>query len=204
MKADPCLKRGYAEPMLFSRKGMTLVEVMLAAVLIGVVGLGMVMVTGTSHNFLMQTVGMATTQGEASYGHAHLKKFVGLGNRLIQYGAVGNVSSKIAVRYDHRSISGGTATPLDPTDDWWDYYGYDSGAQILYYRRDFVPGASVADPGDPGFGGEIIARNVASFTFTLVSPAQLDISMTVTKTVGTQTRTSTVVSTVSPRGMVTN
>ncbi len=185
---------------------MTLVEVMLSAVLIGVVGLGMVMVTGTSHNFLMQSVGMATTQGEASYGHAHLKKFVGMANRLIQYGAVGipPVSAKIAVRYDHGSISGGTATPLVTTDDWWDYYGYDSGAQILYYRRDFVPGASVADPGDPGFGGEIIARNVVACTFTLVSPAQLDVSMTVTRTVGTQTRTSTVVSTVSPRGMVTN
>ncbi len=191
---------------IFLRKGLTLVELLLAALLVGVVGLGMGAIISSSHNFMLQSAGMATTQGEASYALEHLKRYVSLANNIIPYNPTGTppVSSSFAIRYDHRSITALTATPLDSTDDEWDYYGYDAVNKILYYKRDFVPGAS-ANPADPGFaGGEVIARNVTALTFTLTSPAQMDVDITVTKVIGTQTRTSHVTSSISPRGMVTN
>lgn len=184
---------------ILSHKGLTLVEVMLTAALIGVVGLGLIAILGSAQNFLMQSTGMATTQGEASYAHAHLKRYVALANRIIIYNG-----TEFAIRYDHRSITGGTATPLNSDDDEWDYYGYDPADGILYYRSDFVPGAS-ANPANPGFvGAQVIARHITVMTFTLVSPDQLDVDVTVTRTIGTQTRTSRVVSSISPRGMVIN
>jgi hypothetical protein len=173
----------------------------------GVVGLGLVAIIGSAHTFMLQSSGMATTQGEASYAHEHLKRYLSLSNQIIQYGAAGNppVSTAFAIRYDHRSISGATATPLNTADDEWDYYGYDAANDILYYDQDFVPGAS-ANPPEPGsFAGmEVVARGVTALSFTLTSPAQMDVDMTVTKTAGTSTRTSRIKSSISPRGMVTN
>ena len=188
------------------RSGLTLVEVMLAAALMGIVGFGLVAIIGTAHRFMLQSAGMASTQGEASYAHEHLKRYMALANKIIQYNPSGSPpsSSSFAIRYDHRSITGGTATPLDSTDDEWDYYGYDSAGKILYYKQNFVPGAS-ANPANPGFSsGQIIARNVTALTFTLTSPDRMDVDITVTKQIGTQSRSSRVTSTISPRGIVTN
>ncbi|MCM8794621.1 MAG: prepilin-type N-terminal cleavage/methylation domain-containing protein [Candidatus Omnitrophica bacterium] len=190
-----------------SEQGLTLIEVMLSAVLIGVVGLALVSVTGSAHTFMMQTTGMATAQGEASFAQLHMKRNFAMANRFILWNA-----QEVSFRYDHRSITGGTATPMDPTDDGWDYYGLRTSDNALVYKRDCgatADGNAGAgnDPGSsPGTGGtvEVVARNLTSFSMTQVSPAQLRVDLTATRTVGTQTRSSRVVSTISPRGMVTN
>ena len=181
-------------------KGVTLMEVILASVLMGMVGLALAGVHGAAHSFLLQSTGMATAQGEASYASLHMKRYLSMANEILLYSP-----TSVAVRYDHRSITGLTATPLDPADDEWDWYMWDVATGNLYYEEDFVPGPAAA-PAEPSdfTGTEIIARDVIALTFTLVSPAELDIDLTVQKFAGQETRESTMRSSVTPRGIATN
>ncbi len=188
--------------------GVTLMEVLLAAFLMGVVGLAVAAISTSTQMYLWQSTTMATTQGEASYGVEHIKRYLSMGSRVVLYSA-----SRIAFRYDHGAISGGTATSLNTNDDNWDYYGWDPSNNTLVYRQAFVAGANpgATDPADPDVTGvvngaspTVIARGVTAFTLAQPSGADIDVDLTALSTVGPTSRQSRVRSTVSPRGMSTN
>ena len=182
------------------RKGFTLTELLITAVLIGLVGLSVAAISGAAQSYLSKTTGMGSAQAEASYAMWHIKRNLSRANRVIVWS-----STQISFRYDGRNVLAGTATPMDSTDDGWDYYGWDSQSGTLVYKRRVIPDGPNAgtDPSaSPGTqGGEAIARNVTACTWTQVSPVQFDIAIAVRKSVGPQSQTSRFSSTVSPRGI---
>lgn len=182
------------------RKGFTLVELLAVAVLIGVVGLSIAAISGAAQNYLFKTRVMGSAQAEASYAMWHIKRNLSRANKIIVWSP-----TEISFRYDGRSIIAEDATPTDSSDDGWDYYGWDADSgNLVYKRRSPADGAGAgANPGgSPGTnGGEVIARNVTGCSFATVSPAQIDVSITVRKTVGAQTQASRFSSIISPRGI---
>ncbi len=206
--------------------GFTLLEVLLAVSLVGLVGLSLMAVTGTSQRYLLQSMSITASQSEAAYALEHMRRHLQLANRIVPYDDAGNpltgtplTFNRIAFRYDHRSIAGGAATPGDvsddPTpnnvnDDEWDYYGLDTQNNILYYRRDFIPGpfAGPGDPANPGFtGAEVIARGVSppgAGLFTLGGTSQLTIDLVSQQAAGTENRQTRSTTVIRPRGIPTS
>ncbi len=184
--------------------GFTLLELLMASVLIGMVGLSSVALYGLAHAYLFQNISMVNTQGEVSYTMSHIRRYLLMANRVILYNA-----NEVAFRYDHGSIlaTPATATSQNTDDDNWDYYGWDSATKTLRYRKSFVntPNPGAVDPGDPGTSGSVvIARNIQGLTFTLVSPAQVDVDVTAQETIGSQSRTSHARTSINLRGMGVN
>ncbi len=189
-----------------SCRGFTLMELVLASVLIGLVGLGFAAISGTAQTYLSQSAGISNVQGEASYAMLHMKKYLSVANRVIQYNAGGNPpqSTRLAFRYDHRGLSG---TPLDISDDNWDYYAWDATNKTIVYRQGFVTSANPGstDPADPGpDGATVVARNIQSLLFTLTNSIEVDIDLTAQQTVGPQSRSTRVSTSVTPRGWTAN
>ena len=198
------------------KKGFTLIELLMAITLVGMVVLSFGALQGIAHSFFFQSAGMANAQGESSYGMLHIKRKLTRANRVILWSP-----TRIAFRYDHRSIAGGTATPSDPTDDEWDYYRLDAANGLLLYRNNFSgviangfdpadlsdvfdanDGVNVGVNGGPNENGEeVVARGVTALAFTQVSPYEVDVDMTVLQQVGRQARSTRVRGSITPRGV---
>ena len=184
------------------RNGFTLIEILMAVLLIGVVSLSFGALQGIAHTFFFQSVGMANAQGEASYAMLHMKRNISKANRVVIISP-----TQLSFRYDHRSITAGTATPTDMNDDEWDYYRLNG--TTLEYMNNFTAGP-VAGGGDVTAiaividGEEVIARGVTALAFTQASPAEVDIDLTVQQQVGLQARSSRVRGSITPRGIGSN
>ena len=132
-------------------RGLTLLEVVLAAALLGIVGLAFVAIYPAAHRYLLQSMEFSTNQGEAGFAMEHIRR---------------HLMKATAVTLPAVGISGGTvqftwipALAASPVT---------SSYQLNGQTVEYVEGAASPEP---------IARNVTGLTFTRPNNAQVVIQL---------------------------
>lgn len=189
-----------------NNRGVSLVEILITAVLIGFLGLSFAAIYITANRFLIQDSTIVLSQGDASFAVDHIRRQIMVANRVVKFTGV---DAKVAFRYD--PVFPGT--PTDFSDDRW--AGYRLDGDVLNFVADLgVPGTT--DPTDVTGTAESppVARGVvapggtveggtapALFTLEGSSGTLLMIDLTVQKIAGKETRQTRLKSRVSPRGV---
>lgn len=182
--------------------GMTLMETVIAAVMVGVVGLTFFGVYTTAHRFMLQSTIFSSSNSEATYAIEHIKRRIIRANLVSVY-----ADGSIGFRYDHRTFRNGPPpTPNNLNDDQWDCYGL--AGTTLRYNQSFATGA---DPGGSNFAGprvEVIAQNIQPPGGAIPPLFQIQnggtiviISLTARQATGQQVKDTTVATRISPRGV---
>ena len=197
LKGDPRGKTYFfvnCEKMKKSNVGMTLVEVVLATVLVAMVGTAFGALYATSQRYLIQTNLSSTAQGEASFVIEHIRHQIVRANRTVLDAAPG-----VLFRFDPGALV--AATPGNLNDDQWAGYRYTAGTQIIEFYANIAIGAN--SPPLPAAGtGEVIGRQVTVLTFTRPNNAEIGVDLTVTKSSGGgDNRTTRLQTIISPRGV---
>ncbi len=161
--------------MIENKKGITLIELLIAATLLGLIMTAATAIDFTNRMALIRGVKKVDASGKARYALEHMTRHIRLANEVSGGG------TNIVIRSDY-DLSTGLAnkTPSRFTDDWEAEYGYQAASEKLSYRYR-----------SPGFWGvpgpwsswEDIATGVASCNFTVNDngvPPSVDISITVT------------------------
>lgn len=189
-------------------KGMTLLELLLAASLVGLVSLTFAAIYGSATRYFIQDVNLTSTQGEAGYIMQHIQRNVTAATRLVN-SDTGNPApwaGSVAFLVD---TANPVVLPNDPTDDVWRAYRL-NGANLLYIPN--VGVASALSPTETQVNAapnqEIIARGVsptgATPIFQITTAVNLSpllrVSLTTTQGTGANQKTSSISSSFSPRG----
>lgn len=161
-----------------TESGLTLMEVLIAVTLVGVVAVSFAYLYGTAQRFLVQSMNFSSTQGEASFALEHIQR---------------NLQRATAV-----------ALPADPGDSGavleftWQP-DINAAVRTSRYQMNGTSLEFVADTA--GGGAEVIARNIATITFTRGSQATFEVAVQSQKSTAGDTRETTLRTTVSPRGL---
>lgn len=156
------------------RPGFTLMELLIAMTLVGVVGLSFAFLYTAAQRFLIQSINASDAQGEASFAVEHVKKRL-LAATSITYPPVGSQPID-----DLTFVVPGVVGQNE--------YRYDSTNRTAIYAP-------------AGGGQEVIARNVTLFEFERPSAARVIVRISTETTSGGDTRRFSMETTVSPRGM---
>ncbi len=207
------------KPTLVVQRGVTLIEMMLAATLIGLLGLAFVSVYAASNRYMVQDSTIVSSQGDAAFAADHIKRNIFAANQVVLYDASGNPTTNnalathraIAFRFDPNPLPG---TPTDFTDDRW--AGYQINGTAPNTTLDFY--ANIVQQQDPpllaafGSATEVVIRRVlldgattlsgatVPFVFELPGTTLVIVDVTVRKTAGADQRETHLRTTVSPRG----
>ena len=163
------------------RSGFTLMEVLIVAVLIGVVGLSFGYLYVTAQRFTMQSMNFTTTQNEASFALEHIKRNVLLATAIARP-AVGATTASLEFTWQPSSAVAARTSRYEL-----------GGANNTDLR--FIPDITALGT------FEAVARNVLSVTFTRSNISRLDIAVVSQSTSGSDTRQTRLQTTVSPRGV---
>lgn len=175
------------------KRGMTLLELVMAAAMVGLVGLAFAGLYGTAQRFLLQETDMAMLQSEVSFAMEHITR-TGLPATDVRDKSTGS-KKRLWFKTD---ISG----DQDTSNDVWRLYEWDStpnSDRILYYYEDPSTGAS--PPNNPTVPyTERVARRIQSFQFA-VNASQILVTVTITSEQGMAPEPATVTFDISPRSM---
>lgn len=195
-------------------QGMTLLELSLTIVLVGIVGLSFVTVYGTAQRYLIQTMQMATSQAETSFAVAHMRDKMFVANQVLLYNTD---VTRVAFRWDPNTPLANKTVAVD--NDRWSAYRLING-NTLEYVGTITGVAGTSQPTlaqiDSGAnaGRETIARNVTALQFlksdgtpvsglgTPVTQVLIDISVQQPGGLGGQNPSAShIVTVVAPRGV---
>ena len=162
------------------RSGFTLLEVMVTALLLGMVGLSFAYLYTTAQRFTLQNMSVTATQTEASFSLEHIKRNLLLAT-AIATPAVGAQGAILQFTWRPNF-----AAAADQT----------SRYEINGTTLRFIP-----DVGDAGVF-ETVARNILSVNFNRVNVSRVDIEVRSSRTSGVDTdRPARLQTSVSPRGV---
>lgn len=178
--------------------GMTLLELIMAAALVGLVGTAFAGLYGTAQRFLIQETEMAILQSEVGFAMEHISR-TGLPATAVQSGTSGS-----KVRLWFRTDTAGTS---QTDDDVWRLYEWDSTPtdKILYFYNLGVGSGPLSAPNTvpPAISvtPEIIARRIQLFQFAVAPPPQVLVTMTINSEQGRAPAPAMVTFDLSPRSM---
>ncbi len=142
-----------------NRRGLTLLEVVLAAALVGIVGLAFVALYPAANRYLLQSSEFATNQGEAGFAMEHMRRHLLRATGVLNP-TVGNSSSSIQFTWQPTLTSNATSSyQLNPADN-----------TLLEFQSNI------------GAAWEPIARHVVGLTFGHPNKAQVKITLQVQQT----------------------
>lgn len=189
-----------------NNRGVSLIEILITAVLVGFLGLSFAAIYITANRFFIQDSTIVLSQGDASFAVDHIRRKIMVANRMIRL-----TDGKVVFRLDPAF----PGTPTDFSDDQW--AGYRLDGDVL----NFVPDVGVAGTATPteaqldGAAAENppVARGIvppggaiqggtapAIFALEGGSSTLLMIDLTVKKTAGKENRETRLKSRISPRG----
>ncbi|MBI3333287.1 MAG: hypothetical protein HYZ93_04275 [Candidatus Omnitrophica bacterium] len=190
--------------------GFTLLEVVIAAVLIGLVSLTFLAIFGTAQRYLIQGANQVSSQAEASFAVEQMRRRLLPANRVVRY-----TDTLLAFRFDPRPL--GTATPADFSDDQWAGYRLNDDGTL-----DFLPNVSLgaADPSQAAVSGAAaenppLARGVVTLQMRLPDitvappqtsppqPGRVSILLEAQQATGGDSRRTRLETVVNPRGILT-
>lgn len=165
-----------------ARRGFTLMELLIAMTLIGVVALSFAFLYTAAQRFLIQSINASDAQGECSFAIEHIKRNVLLADE-ITFPAVGQNDTGLTFRIPRLD------QPGEPANYWWN----EDSRELMYVHGDVAPIVL-----------ERVARGITAVDFSRPEEALVIVRITArTASVG-DARTFTLETTVSPRGMQEN
>ena len=160
-----------------------MLEVVIAAALLGVVGLSFAYLYGTSQRFAIQSMNFTSAQGEASYALEHVRRNLLLATAVAQ-------PPNVAPPGNQTAVLEFTWQPRSGVPPRTSRYERDGSNRLL-----FTP--DIADSSVT----EIIARSISAMAFNRAGVSAVSIDMTAQRTSGGDTRTTRLRTRVSPRGI---
>ncbi|MBI3616294.1 MAG: prepilin-type N-terminal cleavage/methylation domain-containing protein [Candidatus Omnitrophica bacterium] len=193
------------------RQGFSLLEILIAVILLGFVGIGFSGIYLTANRYLIQDTAILLSQGDAAFAADHIRRQVLRANRIVLF-----TDAKIAFRFDP-SFPG---TPTDFSDDQW--AGYRLNGNLLVFAPAVSPttdtngdgsvngmddpieadldGAAAESP--PVAGGVQAPGGAVPALFQLPTGTLLKVDLTVQKQAGGESRQTRLKTDVSPRGVI--
>ncbi len=164
-----------------SQAGLTLMEILIAVTLLGLVAASFAYLFDSSQRYMVQSVNISATQGEASFALEHIERNLQLASAVALPLNVGD-SGQVLEFTSQLSISAPVITSR--------YY---MNGTFLQFIRDTGNGA-----------WENVARNISAITFTRSTLSTIDIQVQAQQTSvgGGDTRNTTLRTSVSPRGLL--
>lgn len=183
--------------------GMTLLELVMAAALVGLVGTAFAGLYGTAMRFLLQETEMAMLQSEVGFAMEHIiRQSLPATDMVVRDG-------RFYIRRDPGVITGGTQTQ-ETDNDVWGMYELDTATSILKYDpQGLAPAVQAGSPASTILGMsaaprpagpdvEDIARYIKTFT---VTTGQVLATIRIESTKERAPLPATVTFDVSPRSM---
>ncbi len=182
------------------QSGVTLIELMLAATLIGTLGLAFASVYMAAHRYMVQGSAIVSSQSDNAYAMDHIKRRIFAANRVVGYADVYG-DQRVAFRYDPNPLPG---TPGDFSDDVWAGYRVDwSASPSSNYDNTFRFYSNIKTGETPptaaefdGTPNEVVARHVLATPpavlivpplppiFVVLSPSLVKVDLYVKHTMG--------------------
>ena len=163
----------FLKKSLTYQKGITLIELLIAITLLGLIMAAATAIDFTSRMALIRGTKKVDASGKARYALEHMTRHIRLANEIISSSA-----TNIVIRSDYDLSTGfATKTPSEFSDDWVAEYDYEATSDELRYRHKPVGGLWGFDD------WEEIVTDVTSCNFTVRDngvPPSIDISITVT------------------------
>ncbi len=164
------------------RKGLTLLEVLLAAMLVGLVGVAFGGILATSQRYYIQTMNITAAQSEGSFALEHMRRRLLPADRLIRFSA-----TQLAFR----------ANGL--------WRGYRLSSTDLLFAPDLGV-AATQDPTVSELNGAAtenppVARNVVTFDIQMPASSQLEVVIVTQHSGGGDSRQVRLETLISPRGL---
>ncbi|MBI3322502.1 MAG: prepilin-type N-terminal cleavage/methylation domain-containing protein [Candidatus Omnitrophica bacterium] len=159
------------------QRGLTLLELMIAVTLLGLVTVSFAYLYGTSQRFLVQSVNISSVQGEAAFALEHIQRNLSRATALSQP-ADGNTGGTLEFSWQPTITAALRASRYEL-----------SGTDLR-----FIP-----DTANAGVF-EVIARNITGALFARADPS-VSMQITSQRNSGGDTRDTTLRTTVSPRGL---
>lgn len=163
-----------------NQAGFTLMELLIAITLLGLVMGSFAYLYGTSQRFLIQSLNITSTQTEAAFALEHIRRNLQLATAVTL--PVTNPAGR-ALEFTWQPTVNAVATP--PRTSRYQMNGTD-----LEFVADTDNGAAVP-----------VARGITQITFTQSAAATYAIEVRAQRTSGGDTRQITLRTTVSPRGL---
>ncbi len=161
------------------RSGFTLLEMMVTAILLGMVGLSFAYLYMAAQRFTLQSLSFTTTQNEASFALEHIKRNLLLAT-AIATPTVGAQGSTLQFTWQPNFSASAQTSCYTLT-----------GTNLLFYPTTCGSGTV-----------ETVARNILSVNFNRVNVSRVDIVVQSSRTSGVDTaRTTRLQTSVSPRGV---
>ena len=142
------------------KDGLTLVELLIAVALIGILAVGISSLATYANFFLVSSDRRAQVQNEASFVLEHMAKHLGQAISSVDYpGVIMLGTSRIRVRLDRN----GNGQPDDDGANDWIAYIYDSGLNTITFYSQCSASAW------PGGAGEILTEQASDFQVSYAS-----------------------------------
>ncbi len=169
--------------------GFTLLEAMIAVILLGLVGLSFGYLFTTAQRFMIQSMNSTTSQGDAAFALEHIKRHLMVAT-AVTTPAVGGPAGAVLVFTSQPTSAVAARTS-----------GYDlinpvGGIADLRFTPDTSAPGVFEDPPEG-----VIARGIQSITFTRVTAGMVSVDVTARKTTGGDSRDMRLQTSISPRGL---
>ena len=157
---------------------MTLLEILIAMTLLGLVLGSFAYLAGAAQRFLVQSVNISASQGEASFALEHIERNLQRATAVALPLNVGDSGPTLEFTWQ-------PTLALAPRNSRYQLVGTD-----LRFTADIAVGTV-----------EVIARNIAQITFTRVNTGDISIDVQAVRASAGDSRDTTLRTSVSPRGM---
>ncbi|MBI1952503.1 MAG: hypothetical protein HYS41_00045 [Candidatus Omnitrophica bacterium] len=163
-------------------KGLTLLEVLLATVLMGLVGVAFGNVLVTAQRYYIQTMNIASAQSEGAFAMEHMKRRLLPADRLILFNAQ-------ALAFRENNV----------------WRGYRLNAASLEYAPDLGVAANddptLADLNGAAAEAPAVTGSIGTFTMRLPEAGRLEVEIVTEHAGGGDTRRMRLETVISPRGI---
>ncbi len=167
--------------MKSNSRGLTLIELLMAAVLLSLVGLSFAALYGTAQRYLIKDTLAASVQGEAAYAMEHMRRHLMLAD------GVTNPAPPFPTAPPATTVTFTWTPALGVPQVTSTYQLNASDSHLLEY----------VESGRT----ETIARHVSLISFTRTEPSQMSITLTIQQTAGTATQQVQLDAAVTHRGI---
>lgn len=157
--------------------GVTLVELLIAVTLAGLVAVSFALLYGTAQRFLVQSMNFSSSQGEASFALEHIRRNLERATAVVAPANVGDSGTALEFTWQPDITAAARA----------------SRYQLTGVNLEFRAAPAAADV--------VIARGIAAITFTRSAQSTIDIVIRAQQTSAGDTRELTLRTTVSARGL---
>ena len=188
---------------LSAKRGITLIELIIAISLVGMIILAIVAVDVASRRFVNTSDFEARAQNQISPTLELIAKDISraVGNRISDTGVNQTTTANIAARLDINATGGPNNTPGNYGDDIWIGYGFDSGTSTI--RRRECP--NNLWPCVPTASNSTVANNIVSPTNFTINSTNGGVRIVISSRIPQSDSTNvTLETTVFPRGNSAN